>query len=332
MTPSRIAQVQSRIERGGRLTRPVALLILIVGLGAFAPYLVQGAYTMRLLDLALIYSIYSLSLNLVLGYAGLINLGQSAFLGLGAYSTAVIAVRTGLPFWACLLASVLFGVVAGVVVGVPSLRIGGHYLAVVTLGFGQIAFVVFVNFRDITGGYDGLGGIPSPQIGSFVMDNVFTFYYLPFVLLLLVAGGMHLVRRSHLGRVMLSLREDETMARSLGVRVIRVKTYAFVACSCLASLAGGLYAYLFGYISPDSFTLNDSVLVLAMVLLGGRGSIPGVIAGAFLLILLPEYLRFLGDWYPVVYGAVIIAVMLFAPGGLAEMVSVARRRLHRRVA
>jgi branched-chain amino acid transport system permease protein len=126
---------------------------------------------------------------------------------------------------------------------------------------------------------------------------------------------------------MLSVREDETMARSLGVRAVRVKAYAFVACSCLASLAGGLYSYQFRYVSPDSFTLSNSVLVLAMVLIGGLGSIYGVIVGAFLLTMLPEYLRFLDDWYPVVYALAIILVMIFFPRGLAGLVSQWRRHL-----
>jgi branched-chain amino acid transport system permease protein len=184
---------------------PPAVLIL---LGLAVPYVVPSAYTMRLLDLSLIYAIYALSLNVVLGYTGLINLGQSAFLGLGAYSTGAIAVSTGWPFWVCLLASVLFGAVAGVIVGVPSLRVGGHYLAVVTLGFTQIAYVAFVNLRGITGGYDGLTGIPAPRVGGAALENAFTFYYLPSAVLLVVAGVMALVRRRHIGRAMLSVRED----------------------------------------------------------------------------------------------------------------------------
>jgi branched-chain amino acid transport system permease protein len=295
------------------------VLVLVVVVGLLVPFLIASPYTMRLVDLALVYSIYALSLNVVLGYTGLINLGQSAFLGIGAYTTGIVAVQTGLPFLLCLLASVIFGAVAGLIVGVPALRIGGHYLALVTIAFALIGYVFFVNLRDLTGGYDGLNSIPAPTLGGLRFDNVFTFYYLPFIALVLVALGLRMVRTSHLGRSMVSIREDEDMARALGVRPMRTKTLAFVACSCLASLAGGLYAYLYGYVSPDSFDVVNSVLVLAMVLIGGTGSIVGSIIGAFLLTLLPEYLRFLGPWYPVVYAVVIIVVMLFLPGGLASL-------------
>lgn len=309
--------------------RPTALVLIVAG-GLAVPFLIGSPYTMRLVDLALVYSIYALSLNVVLGYTGLINLGQSAFLGIGAYTTGIVAVKTGLPFWACLSVSIIFGAVAGLVVGVPALRIGGHYLALVTIAFALIGYVFFVNLRDLTGGYDGLNSIPAPTLGGVEFDNVFTFYYLPFVAVVLVALGMRMFRTSHIGRSMVSIREDEEMARALGVRPVRTKTLAFVACSCLASLAGGLYAYLYGYVSPDSFDVVNSVLVLAMVLIGGLGSIAGVIGGAFLLTLLPEYLRFLGDWYPVVYAIVIISVMLFLPGGLASLAGKLRAAYERR--
>jgi len=313
-----------------RLSLNSVALCVVLGLAIAAPFLISNLYIMRVVVLAVIFSIFALSLNIVLGYTGLISLGQAAFFGIGAYSVGIISVKTHWTFLVVLVIAMGFGALAGVVVGIPSLRIGGHYLALVTLGFGQIAFVLFVNLRGLTGGYDGLGGIPHPILGVIEFANPFSFYYLALAVLLLSAVGSWLVRTSFLGRAMLSVREDEQMARALGVRATRIKIGSFVACSALAALAGGLYAYFYGYISPDSFTISDSVLVLAMVLIGGRGSVVGVIAGATLLTVMPEFLRFLGDWYQIVYAIMILVVMISFPSGLAGLTSFVYRRLLRK--
>lgn len=285
------------------------------------PLLVPDTYTMRVIDIAVLWGIYALSLNLLMGYVGLINLGQAAFLAVGAYSTAILTTRLGWSFWATLPVSTLAGAMLGAAVGMPSLRIGGHYLAMVTLGFGVIVNVFLVNLLPVTNGYDGIGGIPAPVILGLPLSNLFRYYYLLILALAVVAAGIRFVRHSAIGRSLLAIREDEATARALGVRTLHLKTFAFMWCAAIAALVGSLYASLFGYISPDSFAVDNSILVLAMVLVGGLGSIAGAILGALVLTLLPEYLRFLGGYYQLVYATIIILTMLLLPNGLVGMFS-----------
>ena len=295
----------------GALMLALALLVL--------PQLVGNTYTIHLVNLAFISAVFALSLNIVLGFSGQISLGHAAFFGVGAYASALLARDAHLPVLLAILLATLIAGFFGLGVGIPTLRIGGHYLAMVTIAFGLIASVIFLNASWITGGYNGLRNVPSLGIGGMQLGGEYKSYYFLLVCAALMTAISARLKSSMLGRSMLAVREDETAAKALGVNTMVVKIQAFVLSAAFAGFAGALFAHWAGFISPDSFTIDLSISVFTMVLVGGVGSVPGVILGAALLTFLPEYLRFMKDYYRLVYGAVLVIFIIFLPGGLVSL-------------
>ncbi|MGX7681680.1 branched-chain amino acid ABC transporter permease [Jatrophihabitans sp. DSM 45814] len=284
------------------------------------PALVADTYYMRLLTLGAIWAINALALNIVLGYAGFVNLGQSAFMATGAYMVAVLGTTQHWNPWLCLVIGVLAGAVVGGLVALPAARLGGHYFALVTLAAGEVVEAITGNWTAVTKGGDGIAGVPFLSLDGYSFDDPYSFFYLAAVVLALVSAVSLAIRHSPLGRSLLAIKDDEPAAKARGVPTTRRKLIAFACCGAISGLSGGLYASFTGYIDPSSFTVTqNSILVLSMVLLGGAGSTYGVIVAAVLLTLLPEYLRFLGSSYLIVYGALIIVVILFLRGGLVSI-------------
>jgi branched-chain amino acid transport system permease protein len=304
-------------------SQPAVIALWVVGWAVVTiavPALVPDTYYMRLITLGAIWAVDALALNIVLGYAGFVNLGQSAFMATGAYVTAVLAAMEQWNPWLCLGAGVVAGALVGTLVALPAVRVGGHYFALVTLAAGEVAQAIAGNWTSVTGGGDGISAIPTLSLGGYSFDNPYTFFYLAAVVLAVVAVISVLIRHSYLGRSLLAIKDDEPAAKARGVPTTSRKLIAFACCGAIAGLSGGLYASFSGYIDPSSFTVTqNSILVLSMVLLGGAGSTYGVIVAAVGLTLLPEYLRFLGDSYLVVYGLLIILVILFLRGGLVSV-------------
>jgi branched-chain amino acid transport system permease protein len=292
----------------------IAAVILAV------PAIVHDGYIIQLLNIAILNAIVVLGLNFATGWTGQINFGQAAFYGLGAYTTA-IATKAGLPWVTTPLLSVLVVIGASLILGLPTVRLRTYYLAMTTIGFGEIIRLIIVHWEPVTGGTSGLRAIPGISLFGFGPQGQIQHYYLlaaTLVLAILVASR---IRHSTLGRAMIATRDSEIAAEQSGVDTTRTKLLAFMIGAVYAGLAGCLYASSIRFISPDSFSGTQAVLLMTMLIVGGMGSIGGCVVGAVALTVLPEALRFLGQWYLVLYGLGVIAVIVLAPGGLASLAS-----------
>jgi branched-chain amino acid transport system permease protein len=301
-----------------------ALAIAVLASLAIPLFTPEG-YVIQLLNIAILNAIVVLGLNYVTGWTGQINFGQAAFYGLGAYTTA-IATKAGLPWIATPFLSTVMVILASLILGLPTLRLRTHYLAMTTIGFGEIVRLIIVHWEPVTGGTSGLRAIPGISIFGFgPQGQIQHFYILVMALAIAVVIAIR-IRHSTLGRAMIATKDSEIGAEQSGVDTVRTKLFAFMIGAVYAGLAGCLYASSIRFISPDSFSGTQAVLLMTMLIVGGMGSIVGCIVGAVALTILPEALRFLGQWYLVLYGLGVICVIVLAPGGLASLVSVARLR------
>jgi branched-chain amino acid transport system permease protein len=290
----------------------VPALVAAVVLVAAAQFAPGSGYTLNLLMQAVTYAIAVAGIVVVLGYCGQISLTQAGFLGLGAYGTAIAVVDYHLPFIAGLACGVALAGVLGLLLGVASLRLGGHYLAMVTISFQEILTLVLTNWISLTHGPDGISGIPRP--GLLAAGN----RYLGLCVITLVAVTLFAwrLKTSRLGRAMQAVRDNEIAASTCGIDIFSTKVLAFGISAVLGGLGGGLFAGAFSYISPDQFTFAESIVLLTMALLGGVQSPFGALLGTGLLVMLPEWLRFLRQVYLAVYGGAVILIMVFLPDGL----------------
>ena len=284
------------------------------------PLVAQDGYIVQLLNIAILNAIVVLGLNFVTGWAGQINFGQAAFYGLGAYTTA-IASKAGLPWIATPLLSIIVVIAASLVLGLPTMRLRTYYLAMTTIGFGEIVRLIIVHWEPVTGGTSGLRAIPGISLFGFGPQGQVQHYYLLIATLALAILIAFRIRNSVLGRAMIATRDSEIAAEQSGVDTTRTKLLAFMIGAVYAGLAGCLYASSIRFISPDRFSGTQAILLLTMLIVGGMGSIVGCVIGAVALTLLPEALRFMGQWYLVLYGLGVIAVIVMAPGGLASLAS-----------
>ncbi len=331
--------------------RPRLSLALFAVLLAALPFLAGsliGQSGVRVLDFALLYILLALGLNLVVGYAGLLDLGYIAFYALGAYFYAWLAsphFGLHLPFWMILPIGTLFAATFGLLLGAPTLRLRGDYLAIVTLGFGEI-IRIFMNNLDapvnLTNGPQGMDLIDPVQIAGvgfsgaqnifgLILPATYLYYYLFLAFTLAAILFAYRLQDSRIGRAWAALREDEVAAAATGINTRNLKLLAFAMGATFGGLAGGLFAAFQGFISPESFNLMESILILCMIVLGGMGHIPGVIVGAVLLTILPEALRYIGDLQRttlgevvidaanlrmLIFGLALVLMMLYRPAGL----------------
>jgi branched-chain amino acid transport system permease protein len=302
-----------------------SMLALGAAVALAVPVVAHDGYIIQLLNIAILNAIVVLGLNFVTGWAGQINFGQAAFYGLGAYTTA-IATKAGLPWIAAPFLSVIVVIVASLMLGLPTMRLRTYYLAMTTIGFGEIVRLMIVHWEPVTGGTSGLRAIPGVSIFGFGPQGQMQHYYLLIATLGLAILIASRIRHSVLGRAMIATRDSEIAAEQSGVDTTRTKLLAFMIGAVYAGLAGCLYASSIRFISPDSFSGTQAVLLMTMLIVGGMGSIAGCVVGAVALTILPEALRFLGQWYLVLYGLGVIAVIVMAPGGLASLVSLAQLR------
>jgi branched-chain amino acid transport system permease protein len=299
---------------------PVMILLAIATL-AF-PY-TFSMYQTTIMISALIYVMLGLGLNIVIGLAGLLDLGYVAFFAVGAYAYALLNLHFGMTFWMVLPLGGLLGAVMGIILGYPVLRLRGDYLAIVTLGFGEIIRLVLENWNTFSKGPSGIANIPKP--GLFGIDLTFqqNFIYLYYIMVALVIFTIFVINRlqnSRIGRAWIALKDDEIACQAMGIDKAGTKLRAFALGATWAGMAGVVFAAKTTFINPASFTIWESVIILCTVVLGGMGSIAGVICGALMLILLPEYLRAVSEYRMIVFGAVLVLMMVFKPGGLIENV------------
>ena len=284
---------------------------------------VFSLYQTNIMITALIYVITGLGLNIVVGLAGLLDLGYVAFYAVGAYSYALLNYHFGLGFWVVLPIGAGLGLIFGILLGFPVLRLKGDYLAIVTLGFGEIIRLVLENWNEFSFGPSGIANIPRPGLFGIQMSLDQATLYLYFLMIILVLGTIFVVRRlqdSRIGRAWIALREDEVACQAMGIDKTRTKLSAFAMGATWAGMAGVVFAAKTTFINPASFTLWESITILCVVVLGGMGSVIGVIFGALTLILLPEYLRVFSEYRLLVFGAVLVVMMVFRPGGIVSQV------------
>jgi len=307
---------------------------LLAALSVFVlPLIFNDTYWRTNLTICAINVLLALGLDFILGYAGQLNLGHSAFYGLGAYVSTLLIVRLGVPFWVAFVAGIGFAGLAGMFVSLFAVRLRGHYLAIASLGFAVIVYQILLNWISLTQGPLGIYGIaPPPAVviaGSVVADfrNLTAFFYLVSGFTFLVYLLLNQLVRSPVGETLTAIREDEISAASLGINCAAWKVFAFVVGSAVAGSAGCFYASFVGTLVPDAFYVTEAFNVLAMVIVGGMGTLIGPVFGAIFLTLLPEVLRGVGDLRLVVYGAALTFVVLFMPGGLIQAAHLVREKL-----
>jgi branched-chain amino acid transport system permease protein len=296
------------------------IIAVSVAIALAVPMIAHDGYVIQLLNIAILNAIVVIGLNFATGWAGQINFGQAAFYGLGAYTTA-IATKAGLPWIVTPFLSVIVVVVASLILGLPTMRLRTYYLAMTTIGFGEIIRLMIVHWEPVTGGTSGLRAIPGISIFGIGPQGQIQHYYLLIATLGLAVLIALRVRNSVLGRAMIATKDSEIAAEQSGVDTTRTKLLAFMIGAIYAGLAGCLYASSIRFISPDSFSGTQAILLMTMLIIGGMGSIAGCVVGAVALTILPEALRFLGQWYLVLYGLGVVAVIVLAPGGLASLAS-----------
>ena len=310
-----------RNRAGLRLGGLAVLAVVLIGMP-----LVSSFYQTNIMISALLYVMLALGLNIVVGLAGQLVLGYVAFYAIGAYTYGLLHQYFGLGFWTCLPIGGFLTVLFGLGLGFPVLRLRGDYLAIVTLGFGEIVRLTLQNWNTVTGGPRGVSDIPRPAFFGMNMDITQSTTYIYYLVLAAVVVTIVVITRlknSRVGLALQALREDEIACEAMGVDITRVKLSAFALGSCWAGFAGVIFAAKTTYINPSSFTFMESAMILSMVVLGGMGSIAGVVIAALILILAPEYLRAFSDYRMLLFGAIMVIMMLFRPQGL---ISGERRR------
>ena len=263
-----------------------------------------------------IYIILGTSINVLTGFTGQLSLGQAAFFGIGAYTAALLNTRAGLQFIPCLVGAVALTALFGMVLAVPALKVKGSYLALLTMGFGEVVRIVMINWTPVTNGTAGILGIESLVFFGFAFDTLKKYYFLIMVFVILGILYQNIIRRTRTGRALIAIREDSEAAGLTGIHVTTYKIRAFVLSAIYCGVAGCLYAMMIKYVSPDTFTNNVSSVILWTAIVGGFGTVMGPVLGGIIMQVLPEALRFLGDWRLVVYGAILLVVILRFPGGL----------------
>jgi branched-chain amino acid transport system permease protein len=263
-----------------------------------------------------IYVTLALGLNIVVGLAGLLDLGYVAFYAVGAYTYGLLSTRIGLSFWEVLPLGAVLAALFGVLLGVPVLRLKGDYLAIVTLGFGEMIRITLNNWDSLTRGPNGILGIARPRMPGFTLSSPIQYYYLILAIVLLTIFVVARLNRSRIGRAWTAMRDDEVAAEAMGINLMKAKLLAFALGATWAGLAGVFFASKMTFISPESFTFFESVIILCMVVLGGMGSVPGVILGASLLVVLPEMMRQFAEYRMLIFGGAMVVMMVMRPQGM----------------
>ncbi|MSP97921.1 MAG: branched-chain amino acid ABC transporter permease [Betaproteobacteria bacterium] len=281
------------------------------------------AYLAHFLVMVAIYAILALSLNLLIGYSGIFSLAHAAIYGIGAYASALAALNLGVGFWGGIAIAAGVGAFASALVAIPSLRVSGDYYVVASFGLQVVVLAVFMNWTDLTNGHAGLPGIPRPNILGWVIDQPFEYVFLATGFALAAWAICWRLTNSAFGRVLQAIRDDEIAAQAMGKNVVLVKIVIACISSALGAMAGSLYAHYITYINPSSFALHESIFIATLVILGGSERLAGPIVGAFVLLAIPELLKFLAipdtiaaPMRQIIYGALLIVFMLVRPEGI----------------
>jgi branched-chain amino acid transport system permease protein len=294
----------------------IAIIIALLAL----PFVMGSYYWIRLITTMGVYLIIAMGLNMLLGYTGLVSIGQAGIFGVTAYTAGMLMKKGGMGFWTSFLLVLLLGAFIGLFIGVITLKLKQAYLAISTLGLALMVQNVLLNWREFTGGFEGLLGVPKPTVFGFVIRDPSHVLFMVVVFCLLTFFIIWNVSNSKWGRSMRAVKDDEIAASMMGIDVVRIKLLAFTLSAVFAAVSGGLYAGLYGAMFPDYFSMDLSVTFLCMVVLGGMGTVLGPIIGASVITFGLEMLRGLGEGQMLVYGILIVAVCVLKPGGVLEIV------------
>ncbi|MET8403527.1 branched-chain amino acid ABC transporter ATP-binding protein/permease [Streptomyces sp900116325] len=304
-------------------------LILLACVVAYAlPYGLNG-YSIHVVDIAIIFALLAVGMGLVMGVAGQINLAQVAFFGVGAYTTAILTTHSGYGFWTAAILGIVTTMLVGLLVGLPALRMQSHYLGIVTLGL-ALGFVNWITNAKITGGADGISGIPVPPLLGIDLADEYMYYYLEIVVFAIALAFGAFVVRTRLGRRLRAMRDDALAAGAMGAEIPLLRMTAFLLASTYGGVAGILYAGLIRYVAPETFSLSNMFLLLAMVIIGGRRSLVGCVVGAVGLVLIREALVDFAVYAQLGYGIVVVLMVVFAPTGIAGIPERIREAISRR--
>ena len=301
------------------------LIAAIVAGAAIAP-LFATEYITRLLVVATIAAVAVLGLNIAFGYAGLISLGHAAFVGMGAYGVAILTVRYGVGPWLAALIAIAISAAVAYAIGRVVLRLNGHYLALATLGLNVSFTIVTSNWIAFTGGNDGISNIPALPLFSVQLTTERSSYWFSLVALVVLSFVAQRIRRSHAGRSFIAVRDDEIAAAMTGISVTKAKTAAFTLGAVYAAVAGCLFAFHVRFVSPDDFAYHQSITYLAMLIVGGEGTLAGAILGAVTVTMLPEVLRGTGGAYLLIFGVLVLLALVVLPKGLVGLLSGFKRK------
>lgn len=292
----------------------VSIVLLVIAI--LLPVIIKQQYVITVAIYCGIFSVLSLSLNLITGYMGITSIGHAAFFGIGAYTAAILATRFGWNFIFTFLAGALVASLFGILLALPTLRVRGRYLAIVTLGFGEIARMIELNWGSLTRGPMGIPNIPKMGMFGVQFKTPMVKYYIVLSLVVLTALIVKALMNSRAGRAIGAIKDDDVAAGAMGINVFKHKVVVFAISSALAGLAGAYYAHYMSFIDPNGFNFQQSILMLSMIIFGGMASIPGSIFGAIALTVLPEMLRFLSAYRQVIYGILLIVMLIYRPNGL----------------
>ncbi len=295
--------------------KPAVYIVLLFG-SLLLPHLVDNMYYLGLVNYMILYAILCMGLNLILGYTGLLSLGHAAFYGLGGYTTAILITRYGFGFFPCLILSGMVALIFGILLGLPTRKVRGDYFCLLTIAFGEIFRLVAQAWIDFTNGAMGIVGIPIPHIMGWVIRSETDFYYLGLMLLAFTWGTLYLLIHSRFGRAFIAIREDELAASVMGINTAIYKIIVFGIGCFYAGLAGSYLAVYQTTVTPSNFRLEESCLMIIMVIVGGMGSLLAPIAGVVIMTIATEYFRDISEYRMLIIGVIMVSVLLFRPQGI----------------
>ncbi|SNT73458.1 branched-chain amino acid ABC transporter permease [Paracoccus seriniphilus] len=301
------------------MTRKTIPLLAALALFLILPQLIAVKYYLHLSILALIWVIMAQGQNLIQGYTGYVSIVQAGFMGIGAYSTALMGSHFGLPSSVTIILAPLVTACFALLAGYPSLRVKGHYFAIVTLAFNMVIFIILLNFTDLTNGEAGISGIAKPGYGRGALidfNDRQVYYYFVLAVAVLMTALAAVIVRSRIGQILIAIRQNEDLVASVGVAAWKYKLFAFVVSAMFAGLAGALYAHYQSFINPEIFGVAQSLDAILAVIIGGSGTLTGPVIGAFFVVFLPEYLRFADSFRLILYGLILVLATIFMPRGI----------------
>jgi branched-chain amino acid transport system permease protein len=311
------ADTSVQASAGSSRLLPWLLLLLALALIIATPFLPN--YYVRVVNGLLIYILLGIGLNIVIGYAGLLDLGFVAFYAVGAYTYALLAspqLGLHLPFLLIVVIAAVLGMIAGILLGIPVLKLRGDYLAIVTLGFGEIIRIIVNNVDWLTGGPKGIARLDKASIAGIELARPVEIFWLLLVSVIVIGTLVWRMERSILGKAWAAIREDQDAARGIGINTTVAKLAAFATSATIGSIAGVIFAASQRFVSPESFSLQESVLIVLMIVVGGIGNILGIVVGASILILMPEVLREFAEWRILFLGLLMIVLIILRPAGI----------------